>query len=322
MKHLERYLKTVGMFLPKEQKEDILKELSENILSKMEDKEAELGRPLTEAEQEAILKGYGNPLVVASRYRSETGGLTFGRELISPALFPLYFKILALNLALALATAVILNLTLHLSAEGTFSRLATQALIQFAVVTFIFALAQNHLNNHPEQWEVLITNDFPPPNVKQEPRISRLESVLQIIILYIFASALQGLLASPTLIFAPFQPAPIWYQLYLPLMLFQVVGIAQASVNLFRPDWVRFHAAIQVGLEIASLIVLSVLLVAGNWVALVEPAGSSAGELQLILQYANQYFFYGLLISCGISIVQLLLKIRQLMRGPRRGWAL
>jgi len=137
-------------------------------------------------------------------------------------------------------------------------------------------------------------------------------------ILFIFASALQGLLASPTLLFAPFQPAPIWYQLYWPLLLFQVVGIAPASISLFRPDWVRFHAAIQVGVEVASLIVLAVLLVAGNWVVLINTAGSTAGELSELLKYLNQYFFYGLLISCVVALAQLALKIRQLMRGQQK----
>ena len=49
MELVDRYLKTVGTLLPKEQKDDILRELSENIRSEMEDKEMELGRPLTEA---------------------------------------------------------------------------------------------------------------------------------------------------------------------------------------------------------------------------------------------------------------------------------
>jgi len=147
MKHLDRYLETIGIFLPKEQKDDILKELSENILSKMEDKEAELGR-----------------------------------QLIGPELFPLYTKVLALNIAIALATAVTLNITLHLPAEGTFSRFIIHAVMQSAAVTFIFALLQSYLNSHPDQWDVLNPKSPASPSLKQAGRISRLESVLQIII--------------------------------------------------------------------------------------------------------------------------------------------
>jgi tRNA U54 and U55 pseudouridine synthase Pus10 len=80
MELVDRYLKTVGSYLPKEQKEDILRELSENIRSEIEDKEAELGRPLIEVEQEAIVKRQGNPLLVAGRYRQEERSVAFGRE--------------------------------------------------------------------------------------------------------------------------------------------------------------------------------------------------------------------------------------------------
>jgi hypothetical protein len=62
MELLDRYLKAVGTYLPADQRDDILRELSEDIRSEMEEKESELARPLTAAEQEAILKRHGNPI--------------------------------------------------------------------------------------------------------------------------------------------------------------------------------------------------------------------------------------------------------------------
>ena len=58
---LDLYMNAVAKGLPEAQREDIIRELSEDIRSEMEDKEAELRRPLTEAEQQAILKRRGNP---------------------------------------------------------------------------------------------------------------------------------------------------------------------------------------------------------------------------------------------------------------------
>ena len=55
MELVDKYLQAVRNYLPAEQKDDIIKELSENLHSEIVDKEAELGRPLNEAEQEAIL---------------------------------------------------------------------------------------------------------------------------------------------------------------------------------------------------------------------------------------------------------------------------
>ncbi len=69
MELLDRYLQAVRGLLPKGQQDDILQELSDAILSQIEGQEAELGRPLTAAEQETILKGYGSPMRVAGRYQ-------------------------------------------------------------------------------------------------------------------------------------------------------------------------------------------------------------------------------------------------------------
>ena len=45
MKLLRQYLKAVKMYLPREQRNDIINELSENLLSQMEEIETGLGRP-------------------------------------------------------------------------------------------------------------------------------------------------------------------------------------------------------------------------------------------------------------------------------------
>ena len=69
---LDRYLHAVrqAMFLmPAAQKRDIIAELSDSLRSEFEAKQQEVGRPLTEREQEAILQRCGHPLIVAGRYR-------------------------------------------------------------------------------------------------------------------------------------------------------------------------------------------------------------------------------------------------------------
>jgi hypothetical protein len=68
MELLDRYLQAVGFWLPKEQKRDILAELSEDLQSQIEERESSLGRSLTEEELAATLKLRGAPLLVAERY--------------------------------------------------------------------------------------------------------------------------------------------------------------------------------------------------------------------------------------------------------------
>ena len=65
MELLERYLQAVRGYLLVRRRDDIVRELGDNILSQMEDKAAELGHPLNEDEQAAILKQHGHPLVAA-----------------------------------------------------------------------------------------------------------------------------------------------------------------------------------------------------------------------------------------------------------------
>ena len=57
MELVDRYLQAVKFWLPREQQDDIARELSEDILSQIEEQERGLGRLMTPAEIEALLKG-------------------------------------------------------------------------------------------------------------------------------------------------------------------------------------------------------------------------------------------------------------------------
>ncbi|UQV17576.1 hypothetical protein MU852_12030 [Brevundimonas albigilva] len=79
---VERYLKAVAAQLPKETREDIVAELRDDIMGRIEDLEARLGRAPTDDEVEALLREAGHPLTVAARYRPGP------QALIGPELYP------------------------------------------------------------------------------------------------------------------------------------------------------------------------------------------------------------------------------------------
>jgi hypothetical protein len=87
MELVDRYLQVVKFWLPGNQKDDIIAELSEDLRSQIEEKESEIGRKLSDAEVEPILKQCGAPMAVAGRYLPQ-------RSLIGPALFPIYSKVI------------------------------------------------------------------------------------------------------------------------------------------------------------------------------------------------------------------------------------
>jgi|SRR5215469_15820089 len=152
MELIDRYLKAVGKGLPEAQCEDIIRELSEDIRSEMEDKLSELGRLPTEAEQQALLKQRGNPLLLAARYRQDHRTLAFGRQLIGPILFPFYIKVLSFNLGLTFIATIFVVLGVSgqkISFNDILSTCLLQLFIQAGVVTLIFALAEGHLTGIP-----------------------------------------------------------------------------------------------------------------------------------------------------------------------------
>ena len=116
---LNSYLNAVRSCLPDVQRDDIINELSENLHSEIEDQQASLGRPLTDAEIEAILKQHGHPFVVAGRYREDQRSLSFGREIIGPALFPFYVRVLLFNLGITSGIQLIVFLALFFEPPGS-----------------------------------------------------------------------------------------------------------------------------------------------------------------------------------------------------------
>jgi hypothetical protein len=102
---LDQYLKAVAAQLPKDARDDIVAELRDMILTRFEVKEEELGRPLTEAEQESILREVGHPLSVAGRYHTGANHL-IGPELYPYFLFAVKIGLAALIVITVLATAI------------------------------------------------------------------------------------------------------------------------------------------------------------------------------------------------------------------------
>lgn len=79
---VESYLKAVAAQLPKATRDDIVAELRDEIMGRIEALEARLGRTPSDDEVEALLREVGHPLTVAARYRSGP------QALIGPELYP------------------------------------------------------------------------------------------------------------------------------------------------------------------------------------------------------------------------------------------
>ena len=113
---LDQYLKAVAAQLPKDTRDDIVAELRDMILSRLEAKEEELGRPLTEAETETILREVGHPLAVAGRYH------TGANHVIGPELYPYFLFAVKIGLAALVVITLIATAIQVLVGELSFAQ--------------------------------------------------------------------------------------------------------------------------------------------------------------------------------------------------------
>ena len=100
---LERYLQAVRLFVPRRQHDDIVAEVSTNLVTRMEDLKKELGRPLCDEERVDIVRRNGHPVAVAGQYRGH-------ERLIGPTVFPVYFNTLVAGLGITLLLTLMLGL--------------------------------------------------------------------------------------------------------------------------------------------------------------------------------------------------------------------
>jgi hypothetical protein len=200
-----------------------------------------------------------------------------------------------------------------------------QVLIQFGVVTAIFAAMERQFTKHPDRWDPRRPNYPHYVNIsleldssKETSYVPRLESISQLIALSISIVWLRAIQESPFLILGPaaafLKLAPVWRQFYFPVVLLALVGMLQAGINIVRPDWVRLRSVTRVLLSGGMLVIWFLLLRAGSWIVPPTISVNSTTDFSHTVQIANQCFFYGLLLAVAISGFQFFRDIRRLVR--------
>jgi hypothetical protein len=321
---LERYLQAVKFFLPRAQQDDIIRELSENLLSQMDDREAELGRPLTDDERAAIVKAHGHPMLVAGRYRSR-------QYLIGPTFFPIYLFALKAGIAVcALVTVFAAGIAAATSGDDPIhawmhgmSQFPDRALMVFGWTTLGFALfdlVQARFAPLHAGWDPRSL-----PKVFQQDRHAARTSTLCELIFT--SAALIWLLIvpyEPFLMLGPtesfLRPAPVWTLVYLPLVLLTVAQIAQQAVKFVYPAWTRSKSIVRLATHGAGLIVSYVLLTADAYVvplpAIAAAAAPSAGQIQKIVEILNWSCVIGLTIGTVITLIEMARDLTRILRDP------
>ena len=279
MDMLSRYLNAVYQHLPKNiARDDIVAEISEALQAQIDEREAALGRPLTDDEEAALIKGYGHPRLVAASYGKH-------QALIGADLLPFYWCtlvcVLSIIIALDLLVATVAAIKtgdVHRFWDG--AGIAWDALwIYTGVITAIFALIERVPGGSSSPWIAWITRwdprRLPAPGTIGVPRR---------------ASFFEAL-GSCGMLVVLLDPA--WARHLVLFMLYGPAGAALPNVS-FTTAWVPLY-----GIALGAAAVLALV----NIATLIVPLWGRARDIAHLLANAALAAGCALALRSGVLIV-------------------
>lgn len=325
----ERYLHAVRKYLPWQRQDDIIAELRANLEAQREEREAELGRPLTEGEMIDWLKELGPPMEMAARYQAP-------RYLIGPAIFPLYWYILRIVLAVASAVYVAANIGLAFAqpheTEWIFHVIFNWPMflvMPAAWVTVAFVVLEFLSERYPEKCPDFLAMGprwspaSLPPVEKQPPAASKPRTFIAAMAEFVVEWALLLWLLLiphyPFLLLGPgvvilrsipirFAPAVEWF--YWSLIAFNVLQLAWQGYELLSNRWRMRGQAQKLIIKACGMVPLLVLFAAPGHIYLEHnPAGSGQLPNGLTVTMLNHSIYLGVTALTLMVIVQFLWEI-------------
>ncbi|MBO9543605.1 hypothetical protein [Caulobacter sp.] len=332
---IDRYLAAVAALLPKSSRQDIVAELRDLILNRVEEKEEALGRPLGKADMEALLREIGHPIAVAGRYGPH-------RALIGPEIYPFWLLAVKVLLAIvAVATvvpAVIVMITGHDEGHrisGILSDFISSALTTVGMATVVAAAFERG-------W--LKVGDLANWKVSELPRVpegmdwlggsswsgwtggkgwfakSRFEGVFELAVMVLFIAWLSGGLPFPMerLVHAPdgawITFSPVVLSLRWPILGLAVLQALSALILVVKPGWVRARAATEILCALAGLALSAVLWHAQPIITLIAD-GQPAPEFAELQRVFDMGFQIAIVVAVAINVTKLFVDGWRLVRG-------
>ncbi|MDF7777359.1 hypothetical protein P1X14_19025 [Sphingomonas sp. AOB5] len=316
---VDRYLNAIRWNLYGAKADDIIAELRDLIASRIEDREEVLDRALTRDETSAVLREFGHPLVVASRYGTQ-------QSLIGPEIFPFY--LFSLKIVLAIGAAILIATGVFRAAFADRSMVQALAqgfdhiwwtLLSYAgLVTLIFAVLERTgwLSSHLRQWKPEQLPDL--RDLRLKPK-SIWESCFELAANAAFLLWWAGLIHIP----AAARPgldvqfSPVWMQLWWPIFALIAGRLLLNLIQLIRPRWREIQALLATATTFAALAVIATLYQAGRLVTLLSDTMIPV-KLAKIQQSVDLALHVGLIAIAAIWTIQWATDLWKLWR-MRRG---
>jgi len=320
----ERYLEAVRKLLPWRRQEDIIAELRANLESQREEREAELGRPLTEGEMIDWLKELGPPLEMASRYQPP-------RYLIGPGIFPLYFWVLRLVLFWA-AVGYGISIVVRVFAgsqgpdwvAGQIALYPEILIMAMASVTVAFAILELIAERYPEKCPDLVARrphwspTCLPPLEKRPPAGAKprtfTTAVAELIAQFVLLIWLLLLPRYPFLLMGPgaalldhvrVRPAQVLIIWFWSIVIFNAIQLVWQVISFLTETW-RFRSRAQrLIFKAMELIPVLILLTAqGHVYVVANPAEAARMPDGVDLATVNHWIFVAIVAIACLTVFQ------------------
>jgi hypothetical protein len=325
---IERYLHAVKGHLPLKQQDDVIAELADDLRSRLDDREAELGRPLDEDEVVAILRQLGHPAHLAARYGS-------WQLLIGPALFPMYVHILKFALGLALLVNVVLAAVLLATGRppaqalrGLITFPFVTAIMVFGWVTIVFALidakvgpaALADVQSAPkalfDKWDPRTL----PPVPRHRSTVPHWQVVLDLVGAVLILAWWLAVPSNPFLLFGPgsafLAPGPGLLSAYIPVAIACVLVVGLRIVALWQPHWRPVLGLISNAVGLAAI---GALLQAGGPYVVTAAGADVPADLSRAMGWINRGVVIGMAVVAVLTLVDMFKHVWRLGRGKRPG---
>ena len=301
---LESYLRAVKRCLPRAQSDDIIKELSDDLRSQIEEQESALGRPFSDEEMMAFFKKHGDPMTIARRYRQDRHSLSLGWELIGPELFPFYLMLLGFNLTLTIAAVVVVSLLIHVPVKA--DAFIVPVLAQIICLTVVFTILNLIRRKFPQPWY------YPPAELAPMLPVSRWYSLVGLIMWAAVAVWWLAVPHFPQLILGSgaghLKLAPTWHRFYVPLLLLMLASVAQRILNLIHPSWTWLVPVVRFFINAAAVPILYVLMFKSATLVVLADGIQSTPHYEQVIDNVNGLIRWGILgpwlwMYAGISAI-------------------
>jgi hypothetical protein len=335
----ERYLQAIGRQLPSKRRDDLLAELRVNLESQLEDKEEELGRPLTEGEMIDWLKQLGSPMHVAMRYQPQ-------QYLIGPAVFPMFWYVLRLALSWAGTIFLVVNgilIAIHATGAPSIGEAIGRfpgVLINVAAwITAIFVGLEWAASRYPNvrtpltawgrEWSpagLPPLEKAPAPGYKPK---SYAQAVAEVVFGFIFLVWLTIIPHNPWLLMgpgyailhaSPFHLAPVWWDFYRVVVLLNFVQVGWNSYRLWDGSWQEPSLALHLASKVFGLVGVGMLIFAPHHVyLLLRNPEQDAMQYGATLDTINMWAWRGVSILGVIIVLQLAGEVVKAIMESYRG---